>query len=282
MAFGLCNAPSTFQRAMELIFRGLQWKTLLIYLDDIIIFANTFETHLERLGEVFKRLREAGLKLKPSKCELFRSEVTFLGHTVTSDGIKPSREKINAIRKWDKPQNVSQLRSFLGFCSYYRRYIQNFSKIAGPLNSLLEAGQSFQWTQDCEKAFQGLKNVLTGDEVMALPSEKGLFLLDVDASGKGLGGVLSQMQFCEKAGKEVERPIAYASKTMTKSQRNYCVTKKEMLAVITFVQHFKQYLIGRDFVIRTDHSALRWVLSFKEPENQMARWLEILSRYNFT
>jgi len=282
MAFGLCNAPGTFQRCMELIFRGLQWRTLLIYLDDVIIFSTTFDSHLERLSEVFQRLKQAGLKLKPSKCSLFRPEVSFLGHTITSNGIKPSREKVDLIRNWKRPQNLTQLRSFLGFCSYYRRYIRNFSKIASPLNCLLEAGQSFDWTCDCEEAFLELRNVLTGDEVMALPNDTGLFVLDTDASGRGIGAVLSQIQYCETAGKEIERPISFASKTMTKSQRNYCVTKKEMLAVVTFVQHFKQYLMGRKFVIRTDHSALRWVMSFKEPENQMARWLEILSQYDFS
>lgn len=283
MPFGLCNAPGTFQRCMELIFRGLQWKTLLIYLDDIIIFSKSFETHLKQLGEVFQRLKNVGLKLKPSKCICFQPEVSFLGHVITKDGTKPSPDKVRAIKEWQRPTNLTQVRSFLGFCSYYRKYIRNFSRIAGPLNSLLEAGQTFNWTHECEDSFQNLKCTLTGNEVMSLPNDKeGIFILDTDASNQGLGAVLSQMQFNEKNGEMEERPISYASRTMTKCQRNYCVTKKEMLAVVTFVQYFKQYLLGRKFIIRTDHSALRWIMSFKEPENQMARWIEILSQFDFT
>ena len=282
MPFGLCNAPSTFQRCMELVFRGLQWKILLIYLDDIIIFSETFETHLDRINQVFGRLRQAGFKLKSSKCELFRSEVTFLGHSVTSSGIKPSMEKVKVVQNWKRPQTLTQVRSFLGFASYYRRYIRNFSTRAAPLNRLLEAGQAFIWTDDCENAFKDLKSALTGEEVMAFPEDEGLFILDTDASDIGIGGVLSQIQYCEELQKEIERPISFASKSLTKTQRRYCVTRRELLAVVTFIQHYKQFLLGRKFVVRTDHSALRWVMSFREPENQTARWLEILSQYDFT
>ena len=281
MPFGLCNAPSTFQRCMELIFRGMQWKIVLIYLDDIIIFSETFETHLERINMVFKRLRSAGFKLKAPKCELFRPEVSFLGHTISRFGIRPSPDKVKAVKNWKQPQTVTQVRSFLGFSSYYRRYIQNFSVRAAPLNRLLEAGQAFIWTDDHENAFQDLKSALTGEEVMAFPQDNGLFILDTDASDYGIGSVLSQIQYSEVIGKDVERPISFASKSLTKIQRRYCVTRRELLAVVVFVQHFKQYLLGRKFIIRTDHSALRWIMSFKEPENQMARWLEILSQYDF-
>ena len=281
MPFGLCKAPSTFQRCMELIFRSMQWKIVLIYLDDIIIFSETFETHLERINMVFKRLRSAGFKLKASKCELFRPEVSFLGHTISRFGIRPSPDKVQAVKNWKQPQTVTQVRSFLGFSSYYRRYMQNFSVRAAPLNRLLEAGQAFIWTDDHENAFQDLKSALTGEEVMAFPQDNGLFILDTDASDYGIGSVLSQIQYSEVIGKDVERTISFASKSLTKIQRRYCVTRRELLAVVVFVQHFKQYLLGRKFIIRTDHSALRWIMSFKEPENQMARWLEILSQYDF-
>ena len=282
MPFGFCNAPGTFQRCMEIVFRGLQWKVLLIYLNDIIIHSETFESHGERLNEVFSRLRKAGFKLKPAKCELFRPEVTFLGHSITNKGVKPSPEKVRVIQNWKRPMTVTQVRSFLGFASYYRRYIRNFSVRAAPLNRLLEAGQAFVWTDEIEDAFNDLKFALTGEEVMAFPRDDGLLVLDTDASDSGIGAVLSQMQFSEATGKEEERPISFASKSLLKTQRRYCVTRREMLAVVTFVQHFKQYLLGRKFVIRTDHSASRWILSFKEPENQMARWIEILAQFEFT
>ena len=147
---------------------------------------------------------------------------------------------------------------------------------------MLEAGQAFIWTDDCERSFEDLKVALTGEEVMVFPKDIGLFILDTDTSDYSVGAVLSQIQYCKKLGKEVERPISFASKSLTKTQRRYCVTRREMLAVVTFVQHFKQYLLGRIFIIRTDHSAIRWVMSFKEPENQMARWIEILSQFDFS
>ena len=281
MPFGLCNAPSTFQRCMELVMKGLQWKTLLIYLDDLIVFSSTFEEHITRLDEVLTRLGEAGLKLKPSKCELFQESVIFLGYLVTPDGVKPDPQKVEAVHDWPTPKNVTGVRAFLGLCSYYRRFIKGFAHIAGPLNSLLEAGQAFEWSEECQAAFDALKAKLTGEEVMAYPADDGLFILDTDASNTGIGATLSQVQWCEQSQQNEERPIAYASQSMTKTQRRYCTTRRELLAIVRFVWKFRYYLLGRQFLIRTDHSALRWVMSFKEPSEQMARWLEILSQFHF-
>ncbi|KAK3088259.1 hypothetical protein FSP39_016699 [Pinctada imbricata] len=281
MPFGLCNAPSTFQRCMELVLRGLQWKSLLIYLDDIILFSDSFESHIQQLEEVFQRFSKVGLKLKPSKCELFCSKVPFLGFIVSNQGVSPDPSKVENIKNWPTPRNVTDVRSFLGLCSYYRRFIKDFSKRASPLNRLLEAGRAFSWTDECESAFIEMKNVLTGKEVMAYPNDTGMFILDTDASNTAVGAVLSQMQWCEKAGKEVERPVFYASKSLTNIQRRYCTTRRELLAVVVFIQQFKHFLLGREFIVRSDHSSLRWIMSFKEPTEQTARWLEILSRFNF-
>ena len=281
MPFGLTGAPATFMRCMEMIFRGVQWKTLLIYMDDIIIYSSDFDSHLERLDEALTRLGGAGLKLKPSKCHLLKQEVEFLGHVVTPEGVKTNPSKIEAVKKWPQPTNVSQVRSFLGLCSYYRRFIKSFSTIASPLNQLLNADQEFRWTSDCECAFARLKDILTSEQVMAYPNDTGVFILDTDASNTGIGAVLSQMQWNEERQKEEERPVAYASKSLTRTQRRYCVTRRELLAIVTFVWQFRPYLLGRKFVIRTDHSALRWIMSFREPENQMARWIELLSQFDF-
>lgn len=281
MPFGLCNAPSTFERCMELVLKGLQWKTLLIYLDDVIILSSTFQEHIQRLDEVLQRLGNAGLKLKPSKCELFREEVLFLGHIITQDGVKPDPSKVSAVQNWPILKNVTDVRSFLGLCSYYRRFIAKFSTIAAPLNRLLEAGQTFEWTPDCQAAFENLKAALTGDEVMSYPSDDGLFIIDTDASDTGIGATLSQLQWCDRTKREEERPIAYASRSMTKTQRRYCTTRRELLAIVTFLQHFRHYLLGKQFLVRTDHSALRWIMSFREPVDQMARWLQILSQFDF-
>ncbi len=282
MPFGLCNATSTFQRCMELIMRGLQWYILLIYLDDIIVHARTFREHLDRLDIVFTRLHEAGIKLKASKCVLFQREVAFLGHLITENGVKPLLSKVKAIKEWPVPRNVTDVRSFVGFCSYYRRFIMGFASRAKPLHRLLEAGQPFEWNEDCQNSFDDLKSVLTGEEVLAFPrDDAGMFILDCDASDYAIGSVLSQMQWCEKSQQMEERPICFASKSLTKPQRAYCCTRREMLAVVVFLQEFRQYLLGRKFLVRSDHSSLRWIMSFKNPENQMARWIEVLSQFDF-
>ena len=281
MPFGLSNAPSTFERCMELVMKGLQWKTLLVYLDDLIIFSKTFDEHLSRLDEVLHRLSRAGLKLKPSKCALFQYEVLYLGHIVTPDGVKPNPDKVRAVTEWPTPTNIGDVRSFLGLCSYYRKFIRGFATISRPLNRLLESGVQFDWNTECELAFSELKSALTCDKVMAYPCNTGTFILDTDASAFGIGATLSQIQVNPANGRTEERPIAYASRTLTKTQRRYCVTRRELLAVVTFVHHFRHYLLGQKFTIRTDHSSLRWLVSFREPMGQMARWLEMLSQFNF-
>jgi transposase InsO family protein len=281
LPFGLSGAPATFERCMELVLKGLQWKSLLVYLDDIILFGSTVEEHLDRLDEVFQRLMKAGLKLKPGKCELLKKEVAFLGHVVNGEGVKPDPSKVSVVKNWPVPKVLRDVRSYLGLCSYYRRFIEGFSTLARPLHRLTEAGVIFEWSIECQKSFDALKNALSSDNVMAYPRHHGLFILDTDASDFGIGGVLSQMQWCEKTQAEVERPIAFASKSMTRTQRRYCVTRRELLAIVYYTQYFKHYLLGRTFVVRTDHCALRWLMSFREPENQMARWLELLSQFDF-
>ncbi len=145
LPMGLSNSPATFQRCMELIFRGIQWKSLLIYLDDLITFGKDFTEQLQRLREMFQRLMNAGLKLKPEKCELFQTSVKFLGFTVCKEGVKPNDDKIECIKSWPVPKNLTEVRSFVQFCSYYRRFIRSFSTRAAPLNGLMRAGQKFHW-----------------------------------------------------------------------------------------------------------------------------------------
>jgi hypothetical protein len=179
---------------MELVMKGLQWKTLLIYLDDLILFSSMFHEHINELDEVLTRLGNAGLKLKPSKCDLFRERVIFLGHLVTSEGVKPDPAKVEAVHEWPAPTNITGVRAFLGLCSYYRRFIRGFAHIASPLNSLLEAGRAFDWSDECQDAFEMLKSKLTGEELMSYPDNEGLYILDTDASNTGIGATLSQMK----------------------------------------------------------------------------------------
>ncbi|KAK3093316.1 hypothetical protein FSP39_013979 [Pinctada imbricata] len=275
MPFGLCNAPATFQRLMESVLRGLQFETCLVYLDDIIVLGKSFEEMIANLSQVFDRLQQAGLKLKAKKCNLFASEVEYLGHVVSEDGIATSGDKTKVIKNWPVPCNVTEVRSFLGLCSYYRRFVPNFASLASPLHKLTKMGTRFDWTQACQEAFLTLKEALTSAPILANPNFAYPFILDTDASDQSIGAVLSQNI------DGTERVCAFASRTLSKSERRYCVTRKELLAVVHFVKHFRHYLYGRKFLIRTDHSSLRWLMQFKNPENQLARWLEILSEFDF-
>ena len=274
LPMGLCNSPSSFQRCMEMILRGLQWKTLLIYLDDIIVFSATVEEHLDRLGDVLKLLRTAGLKLKPAKCNFLNQEVLFLGHIVGAQGIQPNPQLVAAVKEWKEPCSVKQVQQFLGLCNYYRRFVYRFSEIAAPLTHLTEKKTAFQWTSDCQTAFDELKEALCEAPILAYPSSVGQFIVDTDASNIGIGGVLSQVQ----NGKE--RAIWYASKKLSRAQRRYCVTRRELLAVVVFLQEFRHYLLGQEFLLRTDHNSLRWICNFRAPQGQLARWLEVISQYN--
>ncbi|GBL80842.1 Retrovirus-related Pol polyprotein from transposon 297, partial [Araneus ventricosus] len=275
MPFGLCNAPATFERLMETILRGLSSEACLVYLDDIIIVGRTFEEHLNNLRKVFQRLQKANLKLNPKKCRFFQREVAYLGHVISAEGVKTDSEKIKAVVDWPRPDKIHDLRSFLGLCTYYRRFVKNFSTIARPLHKLTEAKSNFNWTDECEKSFNSLKQALTSSPILTYPRTDKDFILDTDASNEGIGAVLSQ-----NTGNE-ERVIAYFSKSLGKPERNYCVTRKELLAIVKSIEHFHHYLYGRKFLLRTDHASLRWLLNFKEPEGQIARWIQRLQEYDF-
>lgn len=288
MPFGLTTAPSTFQRLMHIVLQQENWQKCLIYLDDILIFGRSVDEHLQRLKAVLQRIREAGLKLSPSKCFFLKREVEYLGHVVTSDGIRTDPKKIEKVRSWPSPKTVKQLRSFLGFCGYYRRFIKDYAEFAQPLELLCVEDQSnleknkkriqdisSRWTEIQERAFTSLKLALTTAPVLSYPNEGGKFILDTDASNTGIGAVLSQIQ------NGTERVIAYASRKLTKSERRYCVTRKELLAVYWFVKHFRHYLFGRSFQVRTDHKALLWMLNWKKPNtSQYCLWKAELEMYD--
>lgn len=275
LPFGLTSAPACFSRLMERVMRGLHWKILLLYLDDIIVFSEDLDSHVERLAAVFERLRAAGLKLKPRKCDLFKAEVKYLGHVVSAEGVATNPEKIVDVKEWPVPKCVRELKAFLGTAGYYRQYVPNFSAIASPLHRITSKSASFCWSPECQKSFETLKQCLVTSEVLGYPDPSLSFILDTDASAEGIGGVLSQVQ----NGKE--RVISYYSKSFSPPERNYCVTRKELLAVIKCVKHFRPYLYGRQFLVRTDHASLIWLARRKEPSCQVARWLEILGEFQY-
>ena len=182
---------------------------------------------------------------------------------------------MKAVQEWPTPKSVKAVRSFLGLTGYYRRFVEGYARIAAPLIALTEKGATFHWMDVEQVAFEALKEKLTTAPILGYPTAEDKFILDTDASKCSIGAVLSQIQ----DGREVV--IAYGSQRMSKSERNYCVTRQELLAIVWFSEHFKHYLVGRKFLLRTDHGSLRWLFGFKDPEGQMARWLERLARFNF-
>ena len=277
MPFGLCNVPATFQRLMDAVLAGLQWSSCLVYLDDVIIPGKDFEDHLQNIRVVLERLRQAGLKLHPTKCHFGKKQVTFLGHIVSEDGVATDPQKISKVASWPVPISQHEVRQFLGLASYYRKFIKGFATVAKPLHRLTEKTAVFKWTTDCQEAFEKLRQQLVSPPILAFPDYQKPFILDTDASNLGIGAVLSQVQDDGQ-----ERVIAYGSRVLSKAERRYCVTRRELLAVVYFLQHFRPYLLGRHFTLRTDHGSLTWLRNFKEPEGQQARWLEKLQEYDFT
>ncbi|GFY16361.1 retrovirus-related Pol polyprotein from transposon 412 [Trichonephila clavipes] len=275
MPFGLCNAPATFECLMETVLKGLTFEACLIYLDDVIIGGRTFEEHLQNIRKVLSKLSDANLKLNPSKCKFFQKEVNYLGHIISAEGVRTDPEKVSAVKNWKRPENLRELRSFLGLCTYYRKFVKGFSNIARPLHRLTESKQKFQWTKECEDSFLQLKEALTSSPILIYPQPDKPFILDTDASNESVGAVLSQ----EIDGQE--RVVAYWSKCLSKPERNYCVTRKELLAIVKAIEHFHHYLYGQKFLLRTDHASLTWLMNFRNTEGQVARWIQRLNEYYF-
>ena len=280
MPFGIAGGPATFQRLMDQLLQGLEYKIALAYLDDIIVYGVDVPQCLERLRIVFDRIRAAGLKLKPKKCEMFKKELLYLGHIVSGDGIKCDPAKIAAVKNWQPPRTVRQVRVFLGTINYYNRFVKDFSAIAKPLYQLTKKGQKFIWTKACAVAYEILKHRLITAPIMAYPRPEGLYILDTDASGHAIGGVLSQMQVND-AGEEEEKVIAYGSRTLNTAETRYCTRRREMLAIVHFVKTFRSYLYGRKVLIRTDHASLQYIKKMKDPADQFARWIERLEETQY-
>ena len=279
MPFGLVNAPMTFQRLMEHVLRGLHWSTCLVYLDDCIILGRDFPSHISNLQEVLQRFRDAGLKLKMSKCQFFKKQVNYLGHVISSSGVRPDPSNISKVSAWSRPKNATQIRSFIGLASFYRRFIPSFSKIAAPLTRLTQKKVQFLWTEECESAFNTLKEALTNPPILAYPDFNSSFRLATDASQDAIGAVLTQVH----DGKE--RVVAYYSQKLNNTQQKWSTYDRELWAVVASVRHFRHYLRGQEFDVITDHRPL---LSFNkipiqdEASGRRARWVIELSAYTFT
>lgn len=290
MPFGLCNAPSTFQRLMQQMFGDQQCQSLLLYLDDIIVFSSTVTQHLQRLEVVLGRLQKEGLKVKLQKCAFFQKEVRYLGHIISSQGVSTDTSKIEAVAKWQRPRHVSELRSFLRFASYYRQFVEGFAKLAGPLHKLVAelAGTRSKrgsgrdlcaaWTSQCEQSFEALKAKLVSAPVLAYADFSRPFILEIDASHSGLGAVLSQDT------DDGRRPVAYASRGLSPSERNmnhYSSMKLEFLALKWAMgEKFREYLLGHKCLVFTDNNPLSYLGSAKLGATEQ-RWASQLAAFDF-
>ena len=285
MPFGLRNAPATFQRALDIILSGVRWRTCLVYLDDVVVFSKDQESHLEHLDDVLALLEEAGIKLKLKKCFFFKSEIEYLGHVLMPGrlGISQHAKATKAVRDALFPRTPTQLRSFLGAANVYRRFVRNFSRIARPLSDMLakNSGADLQNpTKEQEAAFKKLKDALSTPPVLALPKANRPYMIDTDASKGALGAVLLQQQ-------DDSRPtewatVGYYSRTLTKEERNYSPTERECLAVVWAVTTLRPYVEGSHFTLRTDHNALRWMLTLNDPQGRLMRWRLRLMEYDYS
>lgn len=279
MPFGLCTAPATFQRLMDEVFEGIKWKNVCVYFDDIFIFSRTFKEHLSHLQDVFNRLRRYELQAKISKCQFVAKQLVFVGHLVSAEGITPDPAKINVVKEWPVPRSTTDVRSFVGLCSYYRKFIDHFATIAAPLHVLQSNQVKFHWEQAHQVAFDKLKQALTTAPLLTMPDFEKPFILQTDASKTGVGAILSQLD-----ANGNEKVIAYASKTLNKAQRNYSVTDQELYAIVFGVRQFKSYLLGRKFTIYTDHESLKWLKSMRlnrDLSGRIARYQMFLQEFEY-
>ena len=274
MPFGMSNSPATFQRLMDAVFAGLKWRNLLVYIDDIIVFSSNFDEHLLDLKEVFERMKKANLTFKASKCHILKAEVSYLGHIISKDGIRPDPDKIKAISAIPAPTNVELLRTFLGISGYYRKFVPNYSDICKPLYELTKSQTDFIWTQRHQQAFEQIKSILTSYPILAHPNYDYPFVIQTDASEHGLGAVLTQYIDGQ------EYVIMYISRVLQPCEKKWSIREKEALAILWAIQSFRSYVIGLRFKVETDHESLQWLLKATKPA-WLVRWALELAEYDF-
>lgn len=274
MPMGLKTSPSSFSRMMTIAMAGLNYNKCLIYLDDLIVFGRNLEIHNKNLQDVFERLRSVNLKLNPLKCDFLRKEILYLGHVISSEGIMPDPEKINTVKNYPHPKSTDEVKRFVAFTNYYRKFIPKFAEIAYPLNRLTRKNIPFEWNADCEKSFNTLKECLISPHILQYPDlcENNRFIVQTDASNYAIGAILSNGN---------GRPVAYASRTLNKSEKNYPVIEKELLAIVWAVKYFRPYLYGRPFKIATDHKPLVYLFNMRDPSSRLMKFRIALEEYNF-
>ncbi|KAL0554397.1 hypothetical protein IC582_008317 [Cucumis melo] len=270
MSFGLTNAPAVFMDLMNRVFREFLDTFVIVFIDDILIYSKTEAEHEKHLRMVLQTLRDNKLYAKFSKCEFWLKQVSFLGHVVSKAGVSVDPAKIEAVTGWTRPSTVSEVRSFLGLAGYYRRFVENFSRIATPLTQLTRKGAPFVWSKACEDSFQNLKQKLVTAPVLTVPDGSGSFVIYSDASEKGLGCVLMQQG----------KVVAYASRQLKSHEQNYPTHDLELAAVVFALKIWRHYLYGEKIQIFTDHKSLKYFFTQKELNMRQRRWLELVKDYD--
>ena len=277
LPFGLSNSSYSYQQMINTLLKGKIGKFAAVYLDDVCIYTPDVTTHLERMEEVLKTFKQAGLKIGLEKCQFGRREIKFLGHIINKDGCKPDPKNIEAMKNYPRPTSVKKVRQFIGCCGYYRRFIEHFSEIAAPITELTKKNVKFKWGEEQEAAFQELRARMCEAPVLVAPNFTKEFIIHTDASNKAIGAVLNQKT------DGIEQPIAFHSRKLRGAELSYSITEKEALSVIDAVKHFHPYVLGRKFGIVTDHTALQYVFKFKNSKNaRLNRWALTLSEYEYT
>ena len=270
MPFGLCNAPATFSNLMRKVLATIQSNAVFAYLDDVLVASKTVDEHITHVEEMLDRFIQVGLTIQPKKSFLFQEELEFLGFLVSKDGIKATTSKLQAITDFPQPATVKQMKGFVALCSYYRRFVKEFSKIAKPLtDALRNKPGELVWTKDMHQAFLALKKTLVTPPVLAYPQVGERYWLECDGSKKGLGCVLSQMQTDGKL-----HPVAFGSRAVSRAEERYGATDLEACAVIFGLEHFDVYIRGHPLTVVTDHRALTHILrsNQKLSSDRQQRW----------
>ncbi|GJY17651.1 reverse transcriptase domain-containing protein [Tanacetum coccineum] len=274
MPFGLCNAPGTFQRCMVAIFHDMIEKTMEVFMDDFSVFGDSFSSCLSHLDKMLQRCEDTNLVLNWEKCHFMVKEGIVLGHKISKSGIEVDKAKVDVIAKLPHPTTVKGIRSFLGHAGFYRRFIQDFSKIARPMTHLLEKETPFIFSKECIEAFETLKMKLTQAPILVAPDWDLPFEIMCDASDFAVGAVLGQRKT------KHFQPIHYASKTMTEAQAHYTTTEKELLAVVYAFEKFRPYLVLSKSIVYTDHSALKYLLAKQDAKPRLLRWILLLQEFD--
>lgn len=275
LPMGLKSSPGSFSRCLAVAMSGLNYESCFQYLDDIVVFGNNMRTHNQNLIKVLERLRATNFKLNPTKCVFMKRQMLYLGHVISSAGILPDPQKLHCIENYPVPKNGDETKRFVAFANYYRKFINHFAHITQPLNNLTRKNATFNWTTECQNAFETIKNCLMNPPILQYPdlSENNKFILRTDASGCALGAILSNGN---------DSPVAYASRSLNKAERNYCTIEKELLGIVWAVKHFRPYLYGRKFDIFCDHRPLVYLFGMTNPSSRLTKFRLTLEEYDFT